>query len=122
MKQKDYPTYWDDEDRANYIDLITRGQALIGKTLSKNDDFLIDMSATITINQMKGYSSNVSPAEIEAQMLSHQEALKYAQVYTPENIYEAGQHPLELSPAVINEPHDDEEKKEKHAYNLDLIQ
>lgn len=122
MKQKDYPTYWDDEDRANYIDLITRGQALIGKTLSKNDDFLIDMSATITINQMKGYSSNVSPAEIEAQMLSHQEALKYAQVYTPENMYEEGQHPLELSPAVINEPHDNEEEKEKHAYNLDLIQ
>jgi len=49
-----YPETYTDEDKAIYDDMISRGQALIGKKLKKQDEFLLDLSAKITINQMKG--------------------------------------------------------------------
>jgi len=52
-----YPDTYSDEDKAIYDDLMSRGEALIGKKLSENERFLLDLSAKITINQLKGVTS-----------------------------------------------------------------
>jgi len=98
------PDYYTDEDKANYYDLITRGQALLGKQIPYKDEFLIDMSARMTINQLKGYSDEKSEDEVRQQMESHKQALKHTHILTPEGMYEEGEHPLELNPVYKNEP------------------
>lgn len=98
------PDYWDAEDKANYYDLITRGQALLGKQVPHKDEFLLDMSARMTINQLKGYRDEKSEEEVRQQMESHKEALKHTHILTPDGMYEEGQHPLELNPIYKNVP------------------
>jgi hypothetical protein len=49
-----YPDTYSTTDKAIYDDLMSRGEALIGKKLSENERFLLDLSAKITINQLKG--------------------------------------------------------------------
>jgi hypothetical protein len=63
-----YPEHWDDEDKANYDALIAQGQALIGKKIAKCDEFLLDLSAKMTINKIKGYKSDLTLEEITKQM------------------------------------------------------
>lgn len=100
-----YPEDYTEEDKAIYDDLISRGQALIGKKLAKCDEFLLDLSAKITINQMKGYRGQITPEEIEAVKALHKNASQILNVETPMGLYEEGKHPLELStpPALMSE-------------------
>jgi hypothetical protein len=114
------PEYYDAEDRANYDDLISRGQALIGKKISKQDEFLLDMSAKITINQIKGYKNDMTDEEIKEQMKKHKDALTETVVYTPENMYEEGQHPLELNRTKTDIPHGDPEIN--HPSDLNILE
>jgi hypothetical protein len=99
-----YPSFYDEEDKANYDALIAQGQALIGKKLPKCDEFLLDLSAKMTINKLKGYKTDLTLEEITEQMKAHKEALKEVDITTPEGLYEEGQHPLELNPAPVDEP------------------
>jgi hypothetical protein len=68
-----YPDTYSSEDKAIYDDLMTRGECLIGKKLSENERFLLDLSAKITINQLKGVTSGFSPEEIEEMKRTHKE-------------------------------------------------
>jgi len=115
-----YPSHYDDEDKANYDALIAQGQALIGKKLAKCDEFLLDISAKMTINKIKGYKSDLTEDEINEQMKNHKNALKEFEVQTPQNMYEEGQHPLELNPFYKNEPN--EPHLDKHPNNLPIIE
>ena len=120
-----YPEHYDDEDKANYDALISQGQALIGKKLAKCDEFLLDLSAKMTINKIKGYKSDLTEEEIIEQMRNHKEALKDNAISTPEKLYEIGQHPLELNPFYKNEPpenNDPEPYDPKHPTELNLIE
>ena len=98
------PDYWDEEDKANYFDLISRGQSLIGKTIAPRDEFLIDMSAKMTINQIKGYKDEKTEEEVAEQMKKHKDAQEESHIFTPEGLYEEGQHPLDLNKDYVNEP------------------
>jgi glutamyl-tRNA reductase len=91
-----YPTDYTDEDKAIYDDLISRGEALIGKKLNKQDSFLLDLAAKITINKMNGKSNNLTDEEIDALKSRHKEAQEAGIIQTPPDIfYQMLKHPLE---------------------------
>jgi hypothetical protein len=117
-----YPSHYDDEDKANYDALISQGQALIGKKIAKCDEFLLDLSAKMTINKIKGYKTDLTEDEIFQQIKDHKEALKDNSVNTPEGLYEIGQHPLELNPFYKNEPPENNDPEPKHPSELNLIE
>lgn len=120
------PSNWDAEDKIMYEALILQAQPLIGKKVNKRDEFLLDLSAKIAINRIKGYNTDLTEEEIIKQMLSHQQSMRELIVETPENLYEEGQHPLELNPAPAQEKEKDntepEAYNEKHPLDLNLIQ
>jgi hypothetical protein len=120
------PSNWDAEDKIMYEALILQAQPLIGKKVNKRDEFLLDLSAKIAINKIKGYNTDLTEEEIIKQMLSHQQSMRELIVETPENLYEEGQHPLELNPAPAQEKEKDntepEAYNEKHPLDLNLIQ
>ena len=120
------PSNWDAEDKIMYEALILQAQPLIGKKVNKRDEFLLDLSAKIAINKIKGYNTDLTEEEIIKQMLSHQQSMRELIVETPENLYEEGQHPLELNPAPTQEKEKDntepEAYNEKHPLDLNLIQ
>ena len=120
------PENWDAEDKIMYEALILQAQPLIGKKVNKRDEFLLDLSAKIAINKIKGYNTDLTEEEIIKQMLSHQQSMRELIVETPENLYEEGQHPLELNPAPAQEKEKDntepEAYNEKHPLDLNLIQ
>lgn len=120
------PSNWDAEDKIMYEALILQAQPLIGKKINKRDEFLLDLSAKIAINKIKNYNTDLTEEEIIKQMLSHQQSMRELIVETPENLYEEGQHPLELNPAPAQEKEKEntepEAYNEKHPLDLNLIQ
>lgn len=122
-----YPEEYTDEDKAIYDDLISRGKLMIGTKVKKVDEFLLDLAAKMTINNLKGYKSDKTCEEILEQMKQHKDAMFDNDIITPEYMYEEGQHPLELNPVQTNpEPPYSEESpaasNEKHPLDCNLIQ
>ena len=78
-----YPNHYTLEDQAIYDDLLSRGETLIGKKLSENERFLLDLSAKITINQMKGYDSGYTQEEINEMRSMHQDMARAGVIETP---------------------------------------
>ena len=78
-----YPEHYSDEDKAIYDDLLSRGETLIGKKLSENERFLLDLSAKITINQLKNYDSGYSADEINDMKKIHKEMANAGVIETP---------------------------------------
>jgi hypothetical protein len=70
--------------------------------------------------------------EILEQMRAHKEALKDVDIITPENMYEDGQHPLELNPiptefndkneSITNQEYIPEPANEAHPLDCNIIQ
>lgn len=114
-----YPDEYTDEDKAVYDDLMSRGRMMIGKKVKKANEFLLDLAAKMTINQMKGYKPDLSPDEILSQMAGHKEALQGLDLTTPVNMYEEGQHPLELNPIPKTEFNDKNENEYEAITNQD---
>jgi hypothetical protein len=104
-----FPDFYDEEDKANYHDMISRGQALLGKQIPHKDQFLLDLSARMTINQIKGYQDEKTDVEVKEQQQKHKDAQKEAHIITPDDLYEPGQHPLELNQFIANKEHETEE-------------
>lgn len=122
-----YPEEYTDEDKAIYDDLISRGKLMIGTKVKKVDEFLLDLAAKMTINNLKGYKSDKTGEEILEQMKQHKDAMLDNDIITPEYMYNEGQHPLELNPVQTNpEPPYSEESpaasNEKHPLDCNLIQ
>ena len=78
-----YPDTYSDEDKSIYDDLMSRGETLIGKKLSQNERFILDIAAKITINEMKGINSGFSPEEIEQMKRTHKEMAQAGTIQTP---------------------------------------
>jgi hypothetical protein len=110
MDKINLPDYYTDEDKANYHDMISRGEALLGKQIPHCDKFLLDLSARMTINQIKGYQDEKTDDEVKEQQQKHKEAQKHAHIITPDDLYEEGQHPLELNQSIANKEHDETEE------------
>lgn len=96
-----YPSDYTDDDKAIYDDLISRGMMMIGKKIAEKDRFLLDLSAKITINNMKGYSNNFSDEEIERLKARHKETANAGIIETPPDIFyeqlqNGWKHPLSI--------------------------
>jgi len=83
-----YPEDYTDEDKAIYDDLYSRGTQLLGKKLSYNDEFLLDLSAKITINQMKGINNGLSKEEVDEIRNIHKQNMSGTFETPPELYYE----------------------------------
>jgi hypothetical protein len=81
-----YPAHYTEQDIAMYDSLIAQGSTMIGKKISKEDEYLLDLSARITINKHKGISNNLSPEEIENIRKINTEVMKQQVHETPDNI------------------------------------
>lgn len=109
MNKINLPDYYTDEDKANYHDMISRGEALLGKQIPHKDAFLLDLSARMTINQIKGYQDEKTDDEVKEQQQKHKEAQKHAHIITPDDLYEEGHHPLQLNQVIANKEDKTEE-------------
>ena len=83
-----YPVDYTDEDKAIYDDLYSRGTQLLGKKISYNDEFLLDLSAKITINQMKGIDNGLSKEEIDEIKNIHKQNMSGSFETPPELFYD----------------------------------
>lgn len=75
--KKEYPEWFNDDDVAYYDQMMALGRSQIGKEIGKNEEFLLDMSAIITLKQMKGMIVDIDdPSIIELKRIhkEHQEA------------------------------------------------
>jgi hypothetical protein len=105
MDKKVFPEYYNEKDKAIYYDLYNKGESLLGKRLSKNDEFLIDLAIHATIKQMKGLNTTFTPEEVAEMKIKHKEMTKQGLMSTPPDIFydnllvntetgETYQHPL----------------------------
>jgi len=95
-----YADNYDNRDKAMYDTLMLQGESLIGKKISRNDVFLLDLAARATINKLKGIKHEMSEEEIEDLRKSHIKAMETMVHETPENLYEEGKHPLQLNQEI----------------------
>jgi len=98
MKQV-YPEGYNDADKAAYDDLITRGRQLLGSKINPKDEFLLDLSAKITINQWRGYDNNLSRSEIDEMKQIHKSMMNAGEIKScpPDEFYD------KLSITEVNE-------------------
>ena len=87
MDKKVFPDYYDEKDKAVYYDLYNKGESLLGKRLSKNDEFLIDLAIHATIKQMKGLNTGYTPDEVAEMKIKHKEMAKQGLMHTPPEIF-----------------------------------
>jgi hypothetical protein len=124
----DNPHYiddWSDIEKAAYEDMISRGQALIGKKISKENEFLLDLAAKITIKQMRGEKNNLTPEDIEKLQEENRNVCNQPVHTTPEDIFKDGYITLENGetfkhPIVISQE-EEKLKKEKEESESDKI-
>ena len=118
----EYPEDYNDEDKATYDDLISRGMALVGTKVKQDDIWLLHLSAKIVINQAKGYNTGFTKEEIEITKKLHRDTMNTNVFETPAHLYEDGmmrtedgsirRHPLDKSQEecyaeMIKKPDDD---------------
>ena len=89
MKQV-YPEGYNDADIAAYDDLISRGRQLLGSKINPKDEFLLDLSAKITINQWRGYDNNLSREEIDNMKKMHKDMMNAGEINNlpPDEFYD----------------------------------
>jgi len=104
-----YPENYNDEDKAIYLDLITRGKQLLGTEIGYDEEYLLDLSAKITINQMRGYDNGLTQDEVEEIKKLHKKNMSGTFETPPDMFYEglikteAGEipHPLMKKPDEV---------------------
>jgi hypothetical protein len=62
--KKEHPEWFNDDDVAYYDQMMALGRTQIGKEIGKNEEFLLDMSAIITLKQMKGMIVDIDDPSI----------------------------------------------------------
>ena len=112
-----YPEDYNDEDKADYDTLISQGMNLIGKKIKPDNEFLLHLSAKITINQRKGFTNGLNQDEIDQLKEHHKNLLNTSNIFeTPPDIYYDGllhlsdgtsfEHPLATPPKNVADPPD----------------
>jgi len=124
-----YPEGYNDEDKAAYDDLISRGRQLIGTKIKPNDEFLLDLSAKITINQWRGYKNDITDEEIEHIKRVHKETAQAGLIETPPELFYDGlqrtedgnviRHPLDKTPEECNQDKLDYDERMRLAEDLE---
>jgi len=108
-----YPDNYSSEDKAIYLDLITRGKQLLGTEIGYDEEYLLDLSAKITINKMRGYDNGLSQEEVDEIKKIHKSNMS-GTFQTPSDMFyeglirtEAGtmEHPLMKKPEEVYKEH-----------------
>jgi len=124
-----YPEDYNDADKAAYDDLISRGKQLIGTKIKACDEFLLDLSAKITINQWRGYKNDITDEEIEHIKRLHKETAQSGLIETPPDLFYDGlqrtedgnviRHPLDKTAEECNQEKLDYDEKMRLAEDLE---
>lgn len=110
-----YPIDYDDELKSIYDDLYSRGKQLIGTKIKASDEYLLDISAKMTINQMRGIDNGLSPEEIEEIRNIHKANMS-GTFETPPELYYDGLMRTSDGKSVVPHPFSisEEEMFERH--------
>ena len=97
--KKEYPEWFNDDDVAYYDQMMALGRTQIGKEIGKNEEFLLDMSAIITLKQMKGMIVDIDDPSILELKRIHKEFQEKGLVFQtpPDCFYESAR--------VLKEPY-----------------
>lgn len=68
-----YEEWMTEDDIATYDSMVSMGRTQLGKELAKNEEFLLHISAMITLKQMKGMLVDVDEADIAKLKRIHKE-------------------------------------------------
>tara|TARA_B110000259_G_scaffold68569_1_gene80826 strand:- start:9848 stop:10228 length:381 start_codon:yes stop_codon:yes gene_type:complete len=122
MRDTVYPDHYTNQDKAMYDDMLSRGEALIGKKLMESERFILDLSAKMTINKMKGLSNNLTQDEVDEIKAIHKENSNTLNFTTPPDIFYDGLLHLEdgstfTHPLTVPEP---EKLEHNDPYNSDV--
>ena len=60
-----YPSYYTEEMKGTYDDIVSHLQNQVGKEIGYNEEYLIDLSAKVTINKIFGCDNGMTDEEIE---------------------------------------------------------
>lgn len=98
------PDWATDDDRAIYDQMISIGRLQVGKEIGKNEDYLLHLSAMITLKQLKGMALALDSNEVAELKRIHLENFARDGVFeTPPNEFYASALALKeqyLSPEV----------------------
>jgi hypothetical protein len=112
--KKQYPEWLSEDDIAIYDNLVAMGRLQLGKELAQNEEYLLDISAMITLKQMKGMLVDIDDPSIAELKRIHKEHLDAGLIFnTPdESWYESAR--------VLREPYlnPDVEKEIEYANAL----
>ena len=112
-----YPEHYTDEDIANYDMLIAQGMNLIGKKIKKEDEWLLDLSAKITINQQKGLDNGLSQEEVDKLKEMHKKNAQAGVIETPKDYFYDGL----IHPTNGDEPYPHPLAKSAEEYNAERL-
>ena len=97
-----YDDDWTEEDIAKYDEMVALGETRVGKDISPANKFIVEMCAKMTINQMKGKYSDLTPDEIDRIRRSNLRAYKTPIHETPPNDwYYSPENPINKTDAEL---------------------
>jgi hypothetical protein len=118
-----YDDDWNEEDIGKYHELVNVGRTMIGKDIPPSNSFLVEMTARMTINQMKGKYSNLTNEEIDKIKRANKRAYSQLVHNTPPNeFYYSSNNPInwtdeELYDKTRVKPDEDDVIKEEDPDN-----
>lgn len=104
MNKVIYPADYDEELKSIYDDLYSRGTQMLGKTIHPKNEFLLDLAAKITINEMRNIDSDLTKEEIDSIKKMHKDTNGVFE--TPPELYYDGLQRTSDGKSVIRHPLD----------------
>lgn len=80
--KKEHPTWMSEDDISIYDQLLSMGKTQIGKEIGKNEEYLLDLSAMITLKQMKGMLVDIDDPAIAVLKRIHKEHFEAGLIHT----------------------------------------
>jgi len=90
MSKTIYPAHYTEDDIATYDMLIAQGTNLIGTKLKPGEEWILDLSAKMTINKHKGLDSELTPEEASKLRELHEKTRKEGVFETPKDYMKDG--------------------------------
>jgi len=108
-----YPVHYTEDDIAIYDMLIAQGKNLIGTKLRQDENWILELSAKMTINKHKGLDSELTQEEIDKLRELHEKTRQQGVFETPEDYMKDGY----IHPTDGSEPYKNPLNKPAEYYN-----
>ena len=96
MSKTIYPSHYTADDIATYDMLIAQGKNLIGTKLRQDENWILELSAKMTINKHKGLDSELTQEEIDKLRELHEKTRQQGVFETPKDYMRDGYiHPTD---------------------------